>query len=241
MMAFIYYLCGTLLIASLLIIGFVVLVFLVSPKDQKTGKKIPRGHILVGGVIASLVVMFVFGGIMSVTEPDSIKAKSEQEKAQAIKLQKETSEKERLKKIEASKPKTKIETKKGIANFSIVEKQDNKLPIGERKVATVGVNGERTVTYEVTYVNNKETARREVKNEVTKAPVDQIVLIGTYVKPTAPAASSGNGYTNSQGNYVPSPSSNPSGATARCADGSYSYSQSRRGTCSHHGGVAEWL
>ena len=33
----------------------------------------------------------------------------------------------------------------------------------------------------------------------------------------------------------------PAGATARCRDGTYSFSQHRRGTCSHHGGVAEWL
>jgi uncharacterized protein YraI len=33
----------------------------------------------------------------------------------------------------------------------------------------------------------------------------------------------------------------PSGASARCNDGTYSFSQNRRGTCSHHGGVAEWL
>jgi len=33
----------------------------------------------------------------------------------------------------------------------------------------------------------------------------------------------------------------PEGATARCRDGTYSYSKHRRGTCSHHGGVAEWL
>lgn len=32
-----------------------------------------------------------------------------------------------------------------------------------------------------------------------------------------------------------------SGATAVCRDGSYSYSRHRRGTCSHHGGVARWL
>lgn len=38
-----------------------------------------------------------------------------------------------------------------------------------------------------------------------------------------------------------SASSVPSGATARCVDGTYSYSRNRRGTCSHHGGVAEWL
>lgn len=35
--------------------------------------------------------------------------------------------------------------------------------------------------------------------------------------------------------------SDASGASARCRDGSLSYSQSRRGTCSHHGGVAEWF
>ena len=31
------------------------------------------------------------------------------------------------------------------------------------------------------------------------------------------------------------------GATAICGDGSCSYSQNHRGTCSHHGGVSEWL
>ena len=30
-------------------------------------------------------------------------------------------------------------------------------------------------------------------------------------------------------------------ATARCNDGTYSYSSNRSGTCSHHGGVKEWL
>jgi hypothetical protein len=33
----------------------------------------------------------------------------------------------------------------------------------------------------------------------------------------------------------------PAGASAICRDGTYSYSQNRRGTCSHHGGVAQWL
>jgi hypothetical protein len=33
----------------------------------------------------------------------------------------------------------------------------------------------------------------------------------------------------------------PPGATARCRDGTYSFSQHRSGTCSHHGGVAVWL
>ena len=33
----------------------------------------------------------------------------------------------------------------------------------------------------------------------------------------------------------------PVGASARCRDGTYSFSEHRRGTCSHHGGVAQWL
>lgn len=51
-------------------------------------------------------------------------------------------------------------------------------------------------------------------------------------------------YTNVYGNCVQSPttySSKPVGATALCRDGTYSFSQNRRGTCSHHGGVARWF
>ena len=51
-------------------------------------------------------------------------------------------------------------------------------------------------------------------------------------------------YTNSHGQTVRRPENcfaTPQGATAQCRDGSYSFSRSRRGTCSHHGGVAKWL
>lgn len=53
-------------------------------------------------------------------------------------------------------------------------------------------------------------------------------------------------YENSRGRCVRRPvrtpdNRPPAGATARCRDGTYSFSQSRRGTCSGHGGVATWL
>jgi hypothetical protein len=51
-------------------------------------------------------------------------------------------------------------------------------------------------------------------------------------------------YVNSKGETVKRPencSAAPQGATAQCRDGSYSFSRSRSGTCSHHGGVAKWL
>ncbi len=51
-------------------------------------------------------------------------------------------------------------------------------------------------------------------------------------------------YLNRDGQRVPRPRHSdtvPAGASARCRDGTYSFSRNRRGTCSHHGGVAQWL
>ncbi|MBB5852617.1 DUF3761 domain-containing protein [Amycolatopsis umgeniensis] len=51
-------------------------------------------------------------------------------------------------------------------------------------------------------------------------------------------------YRNTDGLCVHRPATGPGaadGATALCKDGSYSYSQNRRGTCSGHGGVRTWL
>jgi len=59
-----------------------------------------------------------------------------------------------------------------------------------------------------------------------------------------PNCTSNGTYVNSQGQTVPRPencSTAPEGATAQCRDGTYSFSKSRRGTCSHHGGVAKWI
>jgi hypothetical protein len=74
-----------------------------------------------------------------------------------------------------------------------------------------------------------------------------------YIPPTQAPASQTNGqldnnnyYTNVDGNQVHSPANStdgsvPAGATAQCGDGTYSFSQHHSGTCSHHGGVAQWL
>ena len=53
-------------------------------------------------------------------------------------------------------------------------------------------------------------------------------------------------YVNKAGQDVHSPAKSvdgqvPAGASAKCRDGSYSFSKSRRGTCSGHGGGANWL
>jgi uncharacterized protein YraI len=63
---------------------------------------------------------------------------------------------------------------------------------------------------------------------------------------TAPPTQQGRGYINVDGEWVPSPTRTadgqpPPGASAKCRDGTFSFSKHRQGTCSHHGGVAEWL
>jgi hypothetical protein len=53
-------------------------------------------------------------------------------------------------------------------------------------------------------------------------------------------------YVNARGATVAAPADSfdgtaPPGASARCRDGMFSFSRTRSGTCSHHGGVAQWL
>ena len=58
------------------------------------------------------------------------------------------------------------------------------------------------------------------------APASPAAAAGSVTK-TAPTATASN--------------TDPTGATAKCKDGTYSKSQHHSGTCSSHGGVAEWL
>jgi hypothetical protein len=58
------------------------------------------------------------------------------------------------------------------------------------------------------------------------------------------SACSGDYYLNSDGSCVHRPEqapTAPTGATAKCEDGTYSFSKHHSGTCSGHGGVAEFL
>ncbi|MFF0230128.1 G5 domain-containing protein [Micromonospora sp. NPDC005254] len=57
--------------------------------------------------------------------------------------------------------------------------KDSSLAEGKRVVRTKGVNGTRTLTYEVTTTDGVRTARKLVKSVVTKQPVTQVVAVGT--------------------------------------------------------------
>lgn len=149
--------------------------------------------------------------------------------------------------IEKREPEIKVKTETSTKTIPYETKyvNDNSLPKGQTKVITAGVNGIETTTYEVTYTDGIESSRETIDIEITTQPVAEVIAQGTHVAPQPQTTTCPNGtYVNSAGNTVCRPtasSTRPAGATAQCKDGTYSYSQSRRGTCSHHGGVSIWF
>ncbi len=88
------------------------------------------------------------------------------------------------------------------------------------------------------------TAAVDVPKQVEPAPTKTRPKTTPTAKAPNLAECGSDHYRNSDGVCVHRPATGPGaadGATAICKDGSYSYSQNRRGTCSGHGGVRTWL
>ena len=91
----------------------------------------------------------------------------------------------------------------------------------------------------------KEPGKRSVPAQEPRTqsvPAQEPRAVSTQVE-TKRTTSPPRSYVNKDGIRVQSPTfsdTKPAGASARCRDGSYSFSLNRRGTCSHHGGVAVW-
>ena len=76
-------------------------------------------------------------------------------------------------------------------DYKTVETPDPETLVGTKKVTQKGVPGEQTTTYRVTVTDGVETGREQTGVAVTKAPVDQLVGVGSKPKPAAPAPSAG--------------------------------------------------
>lgn len=232
----IYYLSGTLM--TITFIGLVVatIFFLAKPhilqKSKRINKPVSRQAIVLVALASLLVTIFFYGSVMAATEPASVKQARMAEEAAKLKAQQvqdQAAEAQRQAEEEAKKPVVKTETKTEVIPFESITQDDNTLAKGETRIATEGIDGERTITYEVTYVQGQETTRKEIKNEVTKPSITKVTQTGTYVAPV----------------YTPTPTPAPAPQTgvrvgATCNDGSHS-SATGSGACSHHGGVAYWL
>jgi hypothetical protein len=121
---------------------------------------------------------------------------------------------------------------------------------GNRVTVEATLSGHETSRKMITVTREKTPGEVEAETRAT-APTSEAgeqegsARQSTPARTPPPEETCTNGtYVNSAGNTVCSPEQSPTvpaGATAECEDGTYSFSQSRSGTCSHHGGVAKWL
>lgn len=198
-MDLIYYTSGILIVLGIPFFGAFIIAALIKPhlvNDRKIIKNpMSRKKIASIGTTTMLVLLMSFSSVLAATEPASVKADRtarESAEAKALQVQQDTAKQQakadadRLRVKEAAKPVVKTETKIEAVPFESTKRNDGTIPAGEKRTSVAGVAGERTFTYEVTYVKGAETIRTETKNEITKAPVTQVTLNGTYVKP-APA------------------------------------------------------
>ena len=65
--------------------------------------------------------------------------------------------------------------------FKTVEKDDTSLNEGTSKVVTEGSDGKDKVTYQVTYIDGKETERKEISRETLTKAVDKVIANGTRI------------------------------------------------------------
>ncbi len=81
-------------------------------------------------------------------------------------------------------------------NYSTETKTDDSLEIGTSEIEVQGENGEKNVTYKITYVNGEEASRETVSETVTKEAVTEVKVVGTKAADVTP-----NGVT-SYGSYT---------------------------------------
>ena len=200
-MSVLYYLAVILLAIGLPVLAIYLIFVVVRPhKLQKfTDKQFSRKRIAATGSGGLLAAAVILGATISGTMPESVKADIAAQKTARIEAEAKDAAKH--------KPVVKTETTKVVVKYTSSEKQDAVLAKGTRKTTTMGVNGEKKDYYEVTYVDGKQTAKKFIKSEVAKQPINEVVTVGTYVaaKPKANPAPA----LSPQPVYAPAPSPTP--------------------------------
>lgn len=98
--------------------------------------------------------------------------------------------------------------------FSVKRENDSSMYVGNTKVKTQGVKGQKEVTAEVTYIDGKRVGKQVVDSHIIKKPVDKVILVGTKKR----SYSSGGGYVS--GNFSQG-SGSSSGSLTNPLAGSY--------------------
>ena len=73
-------------------------------------------------------------------------------------------------------------TETEILPFETEKKDSSRLEKGEEKVETPGENGEKTNQIRIRLVDGEEESRETISEEITKEPVNEVILVGTKEK-----------------------------------------------------------
>lgn len=141
-------------------------------------------------------------------------------------------------------------------DYDFITEETDEMYLGITSVERYGEEGEKAVTYKCKYIDGVLDSEEFIKEEITKEPVDQLELVGTYVEPEyeepeydydfdydyddsdssyAPPAGGSGTFTDHSGNKVSFVSSLTGSSTAYyAAEGSYTAT----GVPVHVGGVA---
>lgn len=104
--------------------------------------------------------------------------------------------------------------------FATTTQEDPNLDLGTTAVVVAGVVGERTITHRVVYTDGVETARKQMSDVVTTAPIDEITAVGTRTTPPLkPAPVVGSGGGGCDPNYDASWACVPVASDVDCAGG----------------------
>jgi resuscitation-promoting factor RpfB len=110
--------------------------------------------------------------------------------------------------IAISRTGTQVVTVTQAVPFTIQQIQDPTMNEGTQQITTPGVNGSEQVTYRITSVNGRQTAKVQLSLNVTLQPVAQVVRVGTMPLPgdaiwdqIAHCESSGNWADNTANGY----------------------------------------
>jgi len=87
--------------------------------------------------------------------------------------------------VMVSRGDTDADRKTEVIPFETERVESDELPKGYEVVQTTGVPGERVTTYEVRTLDGAEVERTVLDREVTREPVDEVVLVGTLDISTA--------------------------------------------------------
>jgi resuscitation-promoting factor RpfB len=149
-------------------------------KSLSKTKKVLLG---IGGIFVLLVVIGAFA-----SPPEENNSKELIQNASSVKGESDDQD--------SAKKKPKVETKiveePQEIPYQKVTQNDSNLAEGTTTTTIKGVNGVKILVYEVTYTDGVETSKKQISEQVSKQPVNEIAKIGTK-KSVAPApAPSGN-------------------------------------------------